>query len=931
MAPPPPEILGRMNTIVAESLVSLSPTQSPAPTPMPNGVVAHPSASPLGSDFDAKEDTVLMKHRTYPWVMVEPLDVSRDMVVKEVVERHGVPSRVVECYLRKEIVEEASFRSLPFAVFLVVIFALMYINHDEAYIVRDQEDAIMHDIIENANFAWSEPLNIGHKSKDDVNSFPDFYSFIRLGMVPLMLPKEWVLSELFTPHINPPQRPLEAYERDEYLHYNRIFGGIRLEQELTQPRPCKNSRLAATYGKPCYPTEEVTPLDINLQPEAYDILVTAGNYDPEWQVWFRSSDADIKTIIGQLEDLELSGWINDATVRARISALFYNPHFQLLTLNQVNFYFTRSGHVWKQIINESLTLEPYGWWMNWVFDIIFAACITAIFLSELQEVFSLAKLECWAKGPSRFLWDYLSFWNTIDWLSIIWGYVLIGMWCSLCVSMYGFRADMLGLGDQNSDEYMPRLNSFLRRFEDATLANLNFRYVAAGYPMIIVARLFKAFSAQARLTLVTRTLWDASTDAFHFGIVFACIFLTFAVMGVALFGAEVQEFATIMRSTSACFRALFGDIDRGAMMQVGRAFTALWFWSFFVLVLLVMLNMLLAIIMDAYEKVSQQVQSAETIWEQAYELVRRHRDRRKGKRVSIQHMHRCLHHWMLQDILHEHEVLALPDFCAVVDGLENAQALRILSNSVNEYRHNHEDSLSISQAMAFISQIHRDVSMLIIHCRAKVDEAASAKQSRQSSPHIADRSRTNESRQTIDASAMNGKVACDPGHMTLPGKEQRSWSPRRRGGSRTGHRSLQGDCDDEVHAEALDDIPRELAQAYSLPELFEAAHMRVMRMVVSPSSPSRLPAEGLGKLAATLRTAADVSADSDMLAALVATSRRLMDPQFSQIEESSISFDAEGLLDSQRQRGAAVEGGLYLSGGPGRPTPRLNGLFCPCE
>ena len=43
-----------------------------------------------------------------------------------------------------------------------------------------------------------------------------------------------------------------------------------------------------------------------------------------------------------------------------------------------------------------------------------------------------------------------------------------------------------------------------------------FRMLLAAYPGVIVLRLFKAFNAQPRLALVTRTLQAAGTDLYHF-------------------------------------------------------------------------------------------------------------------------------------------------------------------------------------------------------------------------------------------------------------------------------------------------------------------------------------------------------------------------------------------------------------------------------
>merc|ERR1719316_2159742 len=114
---------------------------------------------------------------------------------------------------------------------------------------------------------------------------------------------------------------------------------------------------------------------------------------------------------------------------------------------------------------------------------------------------------------------------------------------------------------------------------------------------MIMLKLFKAFSAQARLALVTQTLSRSFLDISHFGIVFLAIFSSYAIMGNLLFGREVQGFSTFGRSMNSCFLVLMGDFEYMEQMQeVGRYISRLWFWTFMVLVFLIMLNMVLAIL-----------------------------------------------------------------------------------------------------------------------------------------------------------------------------------------------------------------------------------------------------------------------------------------------------------------------------------------------
>merc|ERR1719408_140708 len=110
-----------------------------------------------------------------------------------------------------------------------------------------------------------------------------------------------------------------------------------------------------------------------------------------------------------------------------------------------------------------------------------------------------------------------------------------------------------------------------------------------------------------------------------------------------LFGQDLSEFSNFNRAADSVFHVLIGDFEWEVMKDVGRLPATVWFWIFMMLVNMVMLNMLLAVIMDVYTEVRGAIGShAETLWSQTYEIYRRRRDLKAGKRVSLDHVLACL-------------------------------------------------------------------------------------------------------------------------------------------------------------------------------------------------------------------------------------------------------------------------------------------------
>merc|ERR1719163_1577417 len=102
--------------------------------------------------------------------------------------------------------------------------------------------------------------------------------------------------------------------------------------------------------------------------------------------------------------------------------------------------------------------------------------------------------------------------------------------------------------------------------------------------------------------MVTDTMIRASEDLFHFTVVFASIFVGFALLGHLLFGEDLIEFSTYIKSVNTAYECLLGDfgwyVERvisDVPLGSGMPFfvIVIWFYSFTFIVVLVMMNMLL--------------------------------------------------------------------------------------------------------------------------------------------------------------------------------------------------------------------------------------------------------------------------------------------------------------------------------------------------
>lgn len=158
------------------------------------------------------------------------------------------------------------------------------------------------------------------------------------------------------------------------------------------------------------------------------------------------------------------------------------------------------------------------------------------------------------------------------------------------------------------------------------------------YALLILFRFFKAFRSQPRLAIVTNTLIGCAVDFIHFFIVFWTMFMSYVLASMFLFGHRLAEFSNTDQAVTKCFLVLLGDFDFDELMEENPTTAALWFYTFLVFMMLLLLNMSLAIIMDVYSEAKGNAALSDAIWEQVAEMWTEARSASNGRIKNVEIM-----------------------------------------------------------------------------------------------------------------------------------------------------------------------------------------------------------------------------------------------------------------------------------------------------
>ncbi|CAE7240233.1 pkd2 [Symbiodinium sp. KB8] len=667
----------------------------------------------------------------------------------------AVPQKVYLKWLRQQMDVERACLELPFTIALLCIFgafAIIGLSQDRIYRVQH---AIHEDIAANANFAFSRYQ--GHKNYEDVHGIEDFWSWLRLGYLPLVVQPVWSYSEgrdiavasVFDLSAGPVSEPNQTWRLNafgsgsqplpisgDYLRYNRMVGGLRLRQGVSSgskascrfPGAGQRSAWERWYGKSCKPNYQ----EVIYSPEPADGQTF---HDPVRVEWFLPEMDGLDHIYSKVLDMQdgcsqmaaknrseclcnscqsstpALPWLREDTNRVEVGMVTYNANEGIVTHTGVNFWFTRGGRVLKRIETMSIWVDASRpdvsnlWTM--VFGIIWTLLLLHIFCTEVKEI-AIILINADTVWYMALLEEYVGFSNTVDWISLIVATVVAVFFVLLSYQSTELQVAMNVVlqseASADREAYEESVGEFFAQCQAALEQERSSRIMLSIYPFMLMLRLLKSFDAQPRLAIITETLREAGQDMLHFGLAFCGVCICLCLQSVLIFGRDVEDLGNFGRALHFAFRIVFDEFDDKhfhELERVSRPAAYVWFTAFEVLVVIILLNMLLAIIMDNYMMVKKRARLRQSLLHQIHELWRRWRMNRRKERVQLKEIWNAFAEeavWNRKVMCQSDRLLNSHFLVELIPGLPPSQAERTLHNSWAQHLQETEAPFAVSEA-----------------------------------------------------------------------------------------------------------------------------------------------------------------------------------------------------------------------------------------
>jgi hypothetical protein len=147
----------------------------------------------------------------------------------------------------------------------------------------------------------------------------------------------------------------------------------------------------------------------------------------------------------------------------------------------------------------------------------------------------------------------------LDWVTIV--TVTVGVYYRVLYVNLALEIHDLFLHLSDDESYNNFMADIVDDFEELDHIKDNIRIVALCIVIVGLVQFFRYLSFDRRFAIVTHTIVSSTADLLPVLGIFAVVCISYAVMGTAIYGQDLTEFADLGSSLSSLFLMILGEFE----------------------------------------------------------------------------------------------------------------------------------------------------------------------------------------------------------------------------------------------------------------------------------------------------------------------------------------------------------------------------------
>jgi len=531
---------------------------------------------------------------------------------------------------------------------LSLCFIWTFCLHESLSSISELEQAMLFEL-------QRKPFDALGRSIEDVHDTKLFWQWVENGLLPTVVNQRDALGHA-----------LPESEWGYLTEYNRIIGGIRLVQTRSAKTRCPHGIASHLYSD-CYPAATgslqrfgapaCTAQAASRSGTCYNASKYVGRVDmvhdegfvkdsiyDHFEMWLDTLEPEA-VLRSRIFYLEERHWVDKQTKTVAADLLFLNSQREpLVCCARMLFTLRRSGYLDVSIKIETMPVAPYAaaYVEKVVLECLYVICLVMLaapnWFSALRRGRVLGR-ECF-RGLR-----YMRVTDAVDLANVLLGMVLASMWAAF-VRRCDCFADMMNelrrpaaapLHNGSDFEVWAAFQHAVAHVEEeahAMMAQLHvIRDIASLTVFALIVRCFKTWEYIPAMAVIPRTARSACRHLLSMCVAATILVLMWAGAGAILFGHQIHAYtrpaSAIAKTMEIVLVADSSLLER--MSSIAPGFAHIWHWSLLLIMYLLVLNIVLAVLVQSFTDVSAELEKT-SVFAQA--AVAYHYLWKRIKRVS---------------------------------------------------------------------------------------------------------------------------------------------------------------------------------------------------------------------------------------------------------------------------------------------------------
>ncbi|XP_060067155.1 uncharacterized protein LOC132547415 [Ylistrum balloti] len=287
-----------------------------------------------------------------------------------------------------------------------------------------------------------------------------------------------------------------------------------------------------------------------------------------------------------LNELRQKNWIDRYTRSVFLMFTVYNANINMFSTLNIVFEMPNTGEF---MVKENIhTFRLFSYLGGYGIFVIFCEVSAAIsviyfFVRECKRV---------RKEKQNY---FKGFWNILELLTM--------MTALVSIIMYIIRHFITAIAVSS----VTKLRDRFYNFEKVAMWDEVFGYVMAFTIFASIIKLIHMFRFNRKMSMIAGTLKNSTSDISAFSFVFLVFLSGFAIWGYIMFGRNMASYKSMIQSIETLLAFSLGEYDYLALVNANRIFGPLFFFSFFLFINFILLNVFVTILNESISAVRKDV------------------------------------------------------------------------------------------------------------------------------------------------------------------------------------------------------------------------------------------------------------------------------------------------------------------------------------